>query len=640
MEDIKEAYDRLSSKWSSSLDVPTAPEFIKIRYAFELLTNPLWKRDYDLFAIDEQSPVINEAVRRYTGEKYSNVNFPLLDAAPLESMDQYSKVLVPEEFHSIVGGAKAVLIQVFSFGSHRCTEFINSWKRIVALLDGVADTGMVELQDIQLATFLAERNSLKQPMFRNGLPSLVAFPPNCVSSDCYIRYSGDLSVDAIVDWLATTVLDLPRILYFSKESLGQKFFAASGMHKVKVIFFSKTGERAIPFLRQAAKDYSSYASFAAVLWKQEDSSIWWNMFQVDSAPAVVFIKDPSLIPVVYHGNLNSTLFFELMEKHKNQELPQLRSTNSLELGCDAKGFSRAGDHTETWYCAIVAGRPGPALNRMRETMHSIQKILRDDFDANEENILAKSPAAATAMKEKRLTFTWLDGGAQKVYCLFYLHKLDNIYETCGPREYESNNIPRLFIVRYKRNSSGDDLKANNKPNNIWSAFEGEDSNLASQIVAIYNGSADTQEVIQWISWIVEDGDKSTMHPYFIGAAPALIPEDSTTFASKSAQNIFTAGRGIKNKVHGTTTGILDYLRDPRTGPFLFLAACISFGIIWMQTNSPSTEPAKLDSGGSHTAGERNQSHRRKKGLNQNIPPSITDVEPKDAHQMLSDSDSD
>lgn len=29
-------------------------ESFQIRYAYELLTNPLWKRDYDLFGIDEQ----------------------------------------------------------------------------------------------------------------------------------------------------------------------------------------------------------------------------------------------------------------------------------------------------------------------------------------------------------------------------------------------------------------------------------------------------------------------------------------------------------------------------------------------------------------------------------------------------------
>lgn len=38
----------------------------------------------------------------------------------------------------------------------------------------------------------------------------------------------------------------------------------------------------------------------------------------------------------------------------------------MELGCDPHGYSRAGSDTLTWYCAIVAGRLGAELNKMRE----------------------------------------------------------------------------------------------------------------------------------------------------------------------------------------------------------------------------------------------------------------------------------
>lgn len=34
-----------------------------------------------------------------------------------------------------------------------------------------------------------------------------------------VRYNGQLSVDAVTDWFATTVLSLPRISYYSMESL-------------------------------------------------------------------------------------------------------------------------------------------------------------------------------------------------------------------------------------------------------------------------------------------------------------------------------------------------------------------------------------------------------------------------------------
>lgn len=41
-----------------------------------------------------------------------------------------------------------------------------------------------------------------------------------------------------------------------------------------------TGERATPFMRQAAKDYWTYASFAFILWREEESSLWWNMYVI------------------------------------------------------------------------------------------------------------------------------------------------------------------------------------------------------------------------------------------------------------------------------------------------------------------------------------------------------------------------
>lgn len=38
----------------------------------------------------------------------------------------------------------------------------------------------------------------------------------------------------------------------------------------------------------------------------------------------------------------------------------------MELGCDARGYSRAGNETETWYCLILIGRAGHAMTQMRE----------------------------------------------------------------------------------------------------------------------------------------------------------------------------------------------------------------------------------------------------------------------------------
>lgn len=31
-------------------------------------------------------------------------------------------------------------------------------------------------------------------------------------------------------------------------------------------------------MRQAARDYWTYASFGFILWREEESSLWWNMY--------------------------------------------------------------------------------------------------------------------------------------------------------------------------------------------------------------------------------------------------------------------------------------------------------------------------------------------------------------------------
>ncbi|PKA59455.1 hypothetical protein AXF42_Ash016479 [Apostasia shenzhenica] len=164
--DLKSAFQTISAN-ASSHHFHLEGNIYQVRYAFELLTNPIWKRDYDLFALDEHLSVLNDITKQYSGENYSKINLPLLDATSSGGKDLAFNVLTPEEFGSVLGGSKPLLIQVYSNGSYCCASFINNWKRIAGLLDGVADTGMVELGNIKLTTFFAERYSLKHPIFRN-----------------------------------------------------------------------------------------------------------------------------------------------------------------------------------------------------------------------------------------------------------------------------------------------------------------------------------------------------------------------------------------------------------------------------------------------------------------------------------------
>ncbi|KAF3948588.1 hypothetical protein CMV_025433 [Castanea mollissima] len=229
--DAKEAYEKISSKWNSGNEVPSTDDFIKIQYAYEFLTNPSWKSNYDIFGIDEHIHVIDRVKGKYAGESFSKIKLPLLDATVSVPEDVSLKVITHKDFESILKDTRPSLIQVFSFGSKRCAQFLAVWKRIVFLLDGVANTGSVELGDLQLAAYFAEKKPTGQPFFRNGLPSLVAFPPDCKTADCVIRFDGELSVDAVTDWFSTTILSLPRILYYSRDTLVPKFLSKSSPHK-------------------------------------------------------------------------------------------------------------------------------------------------------------------------------------------------------------------------------------------------------------------------------------------------------------------------------------------------------------------------------------------------------------------------
>ncbi|CAL5362297.1 unnamed protein product [Camellia sinensis] len=449
---------------------------------------------------------------------------------------------------------------------------------MASLLDGMANTGMVELGEVQLATYLAEKTFTGQPSFQNGLPSLIAFPSGCNTANCLIRYEGELSVDAVTNWFATTILSLPRILYYSKDSL------------VKVIFFLETGKHAAPFMRQAALNYWPYAAFAFI---EKTKGRHKHRFGVESAPAIVFLKEHGVKPVVYHGPANNSWFVDIMEQNKHQELPQLRSVTSMELGCDACGYSRAGNETAIWYCVILAGRSSPELNKMRAWILEALSTVDND---------QPSSLAAVALKEKRLTFTWLDGEAQQK------------------------------IV----------LNEEKKPKNMLEAFLNDDVDPASQLVARYNSSEESLEIIKWISQIIEDGDSREL-PFFRAKTPALVPDDADPIWSVGAKTILSKGTGMKQRIGSIMNGVHNRLGDPRIGSVLLLGTLMSFGGIWLR-RSQSTHPSQSNNQTqlSKKDDEDRPNQRRKKRAvsNQDCPPSITDTEPKDAYQMpLSDSDS-
>ncbi|VAH43483.1 unnamed protein product [Triticum turgidum subsp. durum] len=638
VEKVVEAYEVLSKEWLAETNDLSTVDIIKIRYAYELLTNPVWKRDYDLFGLDHHTDIFERVKEQYQKEHFLKIDLPLLKDSLIHSTSHAFNVITRDSLMSAIAEDYPLLIQVYSKGSPRCAQFFEYWKQIDTRLDGVANTAMVELGDVQLAGYFAEKRFSQQPFFRNGIPALVAYPANCRSPSCYMRYPGELTVDSVVNWVASSIVGLPRILYYSKETLGPQFIGKSSHHKVKAIFFSSTGERAAPFLRQAAQEYSSYASFAFVLWKEEESQIWWNSLGVESAPALVFLKGPGAKPVVYHGTFSKSEFTEIMEEHKHQELQQLRSDTSLDLGCDARGHSRAGKEIMIWYCVIAAGRPGVELSKKRQILRKAQDQLLsaagESATGNLENLVEVASAAA-ALKDDRLTFVWLDGELQKKICAFYL--ATDYHGACGPRGFEDDNDkPEVFIVRFQRNATYEALKADKK-NNLIETLQGQDTPDASQLVARYNGPDEILEINKWVSQIIKDGDTREI-PYFTSKVPDLVPEETNKEWLSGTKGIRSAGKSLKERVQNSGFSFRDYLTDPRIGPALLMLACISWGTIWFKSIQSAQKTPKDE------APKDKTNKRRRPKLSTTLfgqPESSADPEPRDARQWeIEDSDSD
>uniref|UniRef100_A0A7N0RC67 J domain-containing protein n=1 Tax=Kalanchoe fedtschenkoi TaxID=63787 RepID=A0A7N0RC67_KALFE len=68
------------SRYGYPVQRDTSSTSRQIQYAFELLTNPIWKRNYDLYNIDEHIHVLQEAKAAYAEKAFSDFKVPLLSS--------------------------------------------------------------------------------------------------------------------------------------------------------------------------------------------------------------------------------------------------------------------------------------------------------------------------------------------------------------------------------------------------------------------------------------------------------------------------------------------------------------------------------------------------------------------------------
>ncbi|CAM6100167.1 unnamed protein product [Calypogeia fissa] len=574
MDDIEEAYEQHAQTWSPEKRYQPSEiqDILEIEHAYQVLSHNLRRRDYDYFRHDPLQVEVDNIRGQYEGRTQALfVEFPLWVPKVLDNgIESTAEVVTYQNFGDLVLYSSDLwLIQIYSVADPQSHEFAPIWNRIVDLMEGVVRVGRLELQEMPLALILSERNWLHgNAFYRNGFPAIIAVQPGCRKMDCIDRYYEEKTSEAIVDWVGSRLLRLPRILYYNAQSLMTEIIQKPGPHKVKVIQFSTTGERAPLHLRKAARDYWQYAVFAMVLWRESEATFWESRVGVEAGPATVFLKDPGLPPVIHHGKLTSSDFRDLMEQHKTFELPQLRSITSADLGCDVSNHSRAGNETKIWYCVIVAGRPGLELNQLRGVVRGVQEQLT--ISSTEE--ISTAPGVK-AFKDKRLSLAWLDGETQKAYCFFYLSSA-TMYEACGPKKYEFDEIPKIFLIRFIRIEVKKEPESGKKrwlPKTKWEVQAEEESKYAAQLVTKYNGSAYVSEIMEWISTMVTQGDDEGL-PSFSGKSPDLVEEEKIPFSAKTQE--FIADKRVKlvNKGKGISYLVQDLVEDPKFFPLVLFVA--------------------------------------------------------------------
>ncbi|KAL3678294.1 hypothetical protein R1sor_021250 [Riccia sorocarpa] len=581
--EIFAAYRQISSYWGTEklYNQSEIKQIIQIENAYQLLSNNDTRRNYDYFNIDDLQEDVAQALKQYEEEgDMVEIRSPIFGKKIFSTADDLTMANFGE---LVMQSSDPWLIQIFSHVNPDSRRFSPTWDKIVELLEGVVRVERLELSQLELALIFAERNWLNgYPFFRNGLLAIVAVPPACNKLDCIKRYYGEKTADAVSDWIGSRLLKLPRIMYHSAQTLVTDVIQKPGMEKFR--------ERAAAYMRKAAKDYWQYAVFAMVLWRENEAKFWETKIGVETAPALVFMKDPGVNPVIFHGKLNSSTFLELMEKHKTHELPQLRSISATSLGCDAAGHSLAGYENmvlcrSRWEDGPCSQSNADSKNArpVREFSFRMLQVLRGvqvQLKLGKGND-SSATVAIEAYREKRLRLAWLDGEIQKDFCYFYLNS-ESMFEVCGPRKYEIEDRPKIFLIRYLREVEENEVEDQKKRwllKTTWEIEADEEKQYARQLVTTYNNSLDVAEIVAWVANMVYQGDSQEL-PSFRGKSPDLVPEESAPFVSKTQEYIQEKKEEFLQKGQSFLYMLDDFGNDPKFTPIVLLFALV-YATAWL-----------------------------------------------------------
>lgn len=506
--EIKRAYRKLSLKYhpdkqtgKSADDVEKAQnKFMRIQKAYETLSDPEKKRNYDMTgfadprdAYKEQPPAGRPHQQRrgpgpggrsgwdsqggFPGGRFGGFGFHHPDPITSDTLD-----LTPGNFAKyVLKGNKPWLVQVYHDASELCQRAAPMWEQTSRAMDGIAKLGRINIAHYpQLAAQVAPRNLFSSlAVHQIDLPVVIGYPQTCKKYFCSRRYRGLMKESALSAFVMDRLLRYKEVPVHTRDTLPA--FIDSEKDKVRFIVFSPRSSPSSPLLRRAATEYQEDVAIAHVHYKQSDTAHWIRKFGVRAAPAVMVLKEAGSA-IVKHQVSGKDSLKALLIEHKLQILPQLRTSTLKSTGCHPGGLVQV--------CAAVMGVTGDAFEEVKNSLRKA-KLMLDPSSSIPKHL----SVLASALENKELSLVWIDANDQRAYCQALFHADEVARASCGQPSME----PKVIAMRFR---DGPDKMEH----------------------GVYSGSLNENDVLSWIMDVFTERQSSSSSLTAIDRAGADFPK--------------------------------------------------------------------------------------------------------------------
>jgi len=485
--DIKKSYRKLSLKYHPDKQQGKAADevekaankFMSIQKAYETLSDPEKKRNYDMTGFADPRDAYKSSPggrggqqqRRGPGSagrggwdsdtagfpgaggRFGGFGFPQADPITSETQE-----LTPKNFEKLVlNSNKAWLIQVYHDASEKCQRAAPVWDQTARTLDGSAKLGRVNMATYpDLAAKVAPQHRFSSSAVSlKDLPVVIGFDKDCAAFSCKRRYRGFMRETALSNYVLDRMLKYNQVPEYTRDTL--PVFLESEPSKVKFVVFLSRSSAPQPLLRRAATEYEREVAFAVVHHKRVDASHWLNKFGVRAHSAVMVIKEDGK-KIVEHDITGKEKLREVLVENKLPILPQLHAESLKSTGCQPGGLVQV--------CLVVLGVQGWALEDAKKMLRDA-KLSLDSAAAS-----PSDPLVAALGENKELAFAWIDAASQGAFCRALLYDNRDDAASCGRATME----PRIAVMRFR-----------NGPDSM--EYGG------------YEGAMSAKEILSWVSEI-------------------------------------------------------------------------------------------------------------------------------------------